>query len=138
MFTTDTIEWVNSEPILIQNACTFRKGGWFPKFREWLWWKWSDRYFHPTRKIHCATIQHEKISKLVSEAMNRLGLRPSDIEYIVVGPKQAFDFEDQILQTTMNFATQVRIGYSREVYGIKVRIIRGFDGILILPRERNK
>ena len=103
IYETNTLKWTRNNKFvpIPPDVRRFRTKGKLPGFL-WrifrrIWFALSSEYQHTriTFEIEQATIARDSLLTLIADTIHELQLRYSDIEYIVVGPKQMFGLEKE-------------------------------------------
>ena len=118
----------------------FSSVGIFARIKKWLWIRWSypAEIFGEDVTVKVATIDSENMGRLVATAVNALKLDLNDIEYVIMGSKQAAVLDYQHMLKCQEFSIPMApggIGYGRNsIMGIRVRVVPWYDGVLVVPR----
>ena len=118
----------------------FNDVGLFARIREWLWVRWSypEAMFGEDIVAKTITIDNENMGELVAEAINALELCLSDVECVIVGPRQAMEADYQHMLKCREFGIELASGSNgpQGILGIRAKIVPWYDGVLVVPRTR--
>lgn len=119
---------------------------WIPRRLGWWWndflhrlFEWlSEPHFETRETFATVEIQGDMLAEVVWKAVSAYRRRGIEIESVVLGPPEAHRslHEAMALETT-SIISQIRIRERglETILGIPVRVVPGFSGVLVIPKE---